>query len=69
MINIDDLLDMVYTEALGEGLPREHHFDETLNETPVALELDNRRKTNDLPSIIYTTELIQNPDGSYEWVD
>jgi hypothetical protein len=67
MISINNLLDMIATEAIeGQG-PEEHHFDESKNKPYRPLEILG--VVPKLPPIIYNLELIKKADGSYEWVE
>lgn len=66
--SIKVLLDMVYAEAI-EGL-RDHYFDEARNRSYIHLEPEIYAKPqSNLSPIKFDLELIQNPDGSLEWVE
>ena len=61
MNNMETVLNMIATDALEEG-----SRDENGEYVPPIRFLEDKR---DLPTIDYRLELIQNEDGSYEWVE
>ena len=70
MISMNSLLDMVATEAV-EGVSRDHYFDEFRNREFIPSEPPSRRKETktNLPPIRFGLKLIEQPDGSYDWVE
>jgi len=70
MHSIESLMGMIATDAIERGgEPEIHHADESKNKQHPYLEKTLSKKKSTLPPIRYHTELIQNPDGSYEWID
>lgn len=59
MINMDKLLDIVYTEGVT-GITDEE--DENYR-------IRKQQKPDNLPPIQFNLELIANPDGTLEWVE
>jgi len=71
MHSIETLMNMIFTDAIeNNGKPTNHYFDETRNPDYNSPETyEPKKEKSDLPPIQYNLELIQNPDGSLEWVD
>ena len=66
MISLQTLLDMVATEGI-EGGARDHYFDTERNREFVPEEPERTYPPH--RPIRYGLELIEKPDGSYEWVE
>ncbi len=75
MVSIDSLLGMICTEAIGDGLPTDHYFDETRNPhyalrgSAGAEYLGKDPAEPELPPIRFTLQLIEGEDGKPYWVE
>ena len=70
MIGLKALVDMVLTESI-EGCSRDYFFDEAINREYISPYKPSEQYTpkTKLPPIKYRLELIENPDGTLEWVE
>jgi hypothetical protein len=71
MNSIENLISMIFTDAIeNNGKPTTHYFDETRNPNYNPLETyEPKKEDSTLPPLQYNLDLIENPDGSLEWVD
>ena len=67
MISIDDLFNMIATDAV-EGGSRVHYFDERNNITPKTV-YEQSEAEKQSPPMKFRLEVVRQPDGTYELVE